>query len=76
MAGTSEECQGLGHLNAQLKVVSSAVVEIFADLLLPIPYFHRPIFPSESSEEAAIGRAPWPWPWLALVVKNVSAWVI
>jgi hypothetical protein len=25
MAGTSEECQGLGHLNAQLKVVSGEV---------------------------------------------------
>jgi hypothetical protein len=44
MDGTSEECQGLDHLDARLKVVSGEVlyiVEIFADLLLPIPYFHR-----------------------------------
>jgi hypothetical protein len=44
MAGTSEECQGLEHLDVRLKVVSGEVlygiVEIFADLLLPIPYFH------------------------------------
>jgi hypothetical protein len=31
--------------------------------------FHRPMFPSEPSEEAAIGRAPW-----LTLVKNVRAW--